>query len=157
MNRYYFAFATAICSFVMLAAVGCDSGPPTGEVTGTVTLDGEPLDNALVTFVPQGGGQSAMGKTDDSGKYTLHRRGEEGALVGSHKVVVTTVQDPAEAAEDVETGSDAYMQQAMGGAPSDYNQAAVQEQIPAKYNKQSELIKEVESGTNVIDLTLTTD
>ena len=34
--------------------VGCgDGGPPLGKVQGTVTMDGNPLPSALVTFMPE--------------------------------------------------------------------------------------------------------
>ena len=153
MNRYYFAFATALA---LLAASGCGSGPPVGTVTGTVTMDGAPLPNALVTFVPEGGGQPAMGKTDATGKYELYRRGEAGALIGTHTVVVTTAPDPAAApATEIASDSAEYEKQAMGGAASDYNRATVKESIPARYNSQSQLKHEVKSGKNEINLELT--
>lgn len=157
MNRYSRALAAGLCSLALIAVAGCDSGPPTGDVTGTVTMDGKPLTNAIVSFVPQGGGQTAIGKTDSSGKYELYRRGERGALIGSHTIVITTVQEPAAAAPSISSDSDEYLKQAAGGNPSDYNQAIVKEPIPARYNKQSTLVMEVAAGENTIDLELTSD
>lgn len=153
MNRFFGAILT--CSLFCLVTVGCDSGPPVGTVTGTVTMDGEPVDNALISFVPQEGGTTATGKTDANGNYELHRLSGPGAVVGTYKVVVTTVKEPAEAAPEVATGSEDYAAQATGGTAGDYNEARVAEPIPARYNKQSELIKEVNKGENEIDLELT--
>jgi len=156
MNRYSRALAAGLCSLILIAVAGCDSGPPTGAVTGIVTMDGKPLTNAIVSFVPQAGGQTAIGKTDSSGKYELYRRGERGALIGTHTIVVTTVQEPVAAAPSISSDSEEYAKQAAGGGnPSDYNQAIVKEPIPARYNKQSTLVMEVKAGENQIDLELT--
>ena len=39
-----------------------------GAVTGRVTMDGKPLPNAFVEFIPTGGqGSVSYGKTDDNG------------------------------------------------------------------------------------------
>mgnify|MGYP001245889079 FL=1 len=157
MNRYARTLAAAVCSVALIAIAGCDSGPPTGDVTGTVTMDGKPLTNAIVSFVPQSGGQTAIGKTDSAGKYELYRRGERGALLGTHTVVITTVQEPVAAAPSMSSDSEEYLKQASGGNPSDYNQAIVKEPIPARYNKQSTLTMEVSKGKNTIDLELTSD
>ena len=52
--------------------------PELMEVTGTVTLDGEPLSNASVIFSPQPGskGTGANGVTDSNGKYTLKHQSD---------------------------------------------------------------------------------
>ena len=53
------------------AIAGCgESKPEVAEVTGTVTLDGKPLELVHVEFWPEVG-PKAIGKTDDSGKFTL--------------------------------------------------------------------------------------
>lgn len=152
---------TGVLSVALLVLAGCGDSLNTGEVTGTVTLDGEPLDNAIVTFSPEAGGPSAIGRTDAQGNYELYRRGDPGAMVGTHKVRVTSVQeaDAEEVPEEAEASSDsdAYMQQAMGTRPSAYNMAASQEKIPAKYNQDTTLVETVESGDNVINFDLTSD
>lgn len=147
----------ALC-VVCLTCMGCGSGgPDLGEVSGTVTMDGEPLDNALVTFTPVEGGRSSTGKTDENGNYTLSFADRTGALVGTHEVSVMTLTDvEGEDMSEVSSDSDAYMEQAMGGA-SDYDNATVTEQIPAKYNTETELTFEVESGKNTYDIELSSD
>jgi hypothetical protein len=129
-----------------------------GEVSGTVTLDGQPLENALVTFTPEGGGRGASGVTDASGKYLLATAGQAGAVPGTHRVTVTTLnQGQATNMADVPSDSEAYMKQATGVDTSAYDKAETQEKIPAKYNTESTLVKEVTAGTNVIDLQLTSE
>jgi hypothetical protein len=72
---------------VLLAGgpVGCDSGPPLGDVKGKVTFKGEPVKEGSVTFLntTEGGTFGADLQTD--GSYAI--RG--GAAVGEYVVVVT--------------------------------------------------------------------
>ena len=94
-----------------------------------------------------------MGKTDAHGQYKLIWVEREGAEIGSHKVSVTTITEAA-AVEEMGSDSDAYAQQAMGDT-SAYDQAEVTEPIPARYNVSTELVEEVTSGANTINLELT--
>jgi hypothetical protein len=146
-----------ICCLVCILSLGCGpGGPALGTVTGTVTLDGEPVTNGLVTFSPSEGGRSSIGKTDSAGKYELIFADRKGAMVGSHQVAVTTVQESSGSGEEVSSDSDAYAQQAMGGSASDYDNATVTEPIPAKYNSETTLTFDVASGSNTIDIPMTT-
>src|SRR5437870_4460006 len=78
------------------AAIGCGREPyKVAPVSGTVTLDGQPLAGAWVTFMPVGTrdspdpGPTSSGKTDAQGKFTLAiEPGRPGAVVGKHKVAV---------------------------------------------------------------------
>ena len=150
------SLAAALC-VVSLACLGCgDDGPKLGTVTGTVTMDGTPMANVLVTFTPAEKGRSSNGKTDASGVYTLAYSDGPGAAVGTHKVSVTTLKN-AENIVNSEMRSDdpAYAAQASGGAAQDYSQANIPEAIPEKYNIKTELKFEVKSGSNTIDIPLT--
>lgn len=78
---------------LLSAAIGCggSSGEPLGAVTGKITENGQPLSGALVMFVPESGsGGPSSGETDASGDFQLkYNTGEEGATIGSHRVVIT--------------------------------------------------------------------
>ena len=148
-----------ICSlFLMSFLVGCggESGPPLGAVTGKVTLYGKPYPKALITFAPDGGGPAATSTTDENGDYELWSMGKKGAAVGNHLVTVVTIVEPVSNAPVAATSSDdpAYAAQAFGGTAAYKANSEVKEKIPAKYNKSSELKKEVNSGSNKIDLVL---
>lgn len=149
-------FAIVVCFVAGVAFVGCGNRN-LGTVRGQVTMDGKPLPNALVTFVPVEGGGASTGVTDAEGNYELGYIDTNGALIGKHKVTVTTMQKVESSASMKTLSSDdpEYMKQARGGKASDYNTAKVTEPIPPKYNAQTELEKEVKSGKNVIDLALT--
>ena len=139
-----------------VSTLGCgDGGPSLGKVTGKVTMDGQPLPNSLVTFVPEAGGTASTGITDSEGKYQLGHVGRHGAVVGKHKVSVTTIQPVADAPVSMSSDDPEYAKQ--GGAAA-YKQAAKKnvEKIPERYNKTTTLQKEVTPGENVIDLELTT-
>jgi hypothetical protein len=123
---------------VLLLLAGCGpsvpAGPETGTVTGVVTLDSKPLPKVMVAFQPEGNapGGPSMGLTDAEGKYELtYNATTKGAVVGSHKVRVTTPTD----------------------APSPPG-TKYQDPIPTKYNSSTELIQKVTAGANVINLDL---
>lgn len=150
MSRLFAAAAACCC----LCLFGCGGdGPELGSVSGQVTMDGKPLPNVLVTFVPDGGGGVSTGKTDANGKYELGFYERAGALIGKHKVSVTTLQELQDTASELPSSDPAYEKQAMGSA-SDYAKGGVVERIPARYNSLTEIVKEVTSGSNVINLEL---
>lgn len=148
MSRWLTIAVSPAC----LMLLGC-GGEDLGSVTGKVTMDGQPLPNAIVTFVPEGGGRTGIGKTDANGEYTLVFAGGEGATIGKNKVAVTTAPEATEVTA-MRSDSPEYAAQASGGTMSDYSKPAVIEKIPAKYNKNTELTFEVTSGSNVYDIEL---
>lgn len=87
--RFEFLF-----SFIMLISAGC-SGSNIGQVTGTITLDGKPMQDVAVNFTPlnavDGQAPGSSGMTDSNGKYSLSMVIDEveGAIIGKHKVVIT--------------------------------------------------------------------
>lgn len=154
------------CTMVVVAAllaVGCQpagpSHPPTFGVTGTVTLDGTPVEGATVTFVPGQTGDPAVGTTDASGKYSLKSFGsEDGATPGEYQVTVTKF-DFAEAGGG-SGGDDAAMPDSYGGAASGDAEAdeGGKNAMPAKYATPAEsglkaTVTE-DASQNVFDLTL---
>ena len=56
---------------IMLASLGCDSGPTIVPVTGTVNFDKQPLKYGSVMFQPVGGGPVARGKIGSDGTFEL--------------------------------------------------------------------------------------
>ncbi|QDV27763.1 carboxypeptidase-like regulatory domain-containing protein [Aureliella helgolandensis] len=86
---------TAFVAASLLALfTGCGDGLGVSPVTGTISLDGKPIAGATITFQPiEGGtGMPAVGRSDDSGTYTVtDMRAEEigsGAAAGEYKVGV---------------------------------------------------------------------
>ncbi|EAQ77875.1 hypothetical protein [Blastopirellula marina] len=130
---------TVLALFLQSGCTARSDRPELGEVTGTVTLDGKPLVDALLTFVPEKG-RSSFGATDEAGFYQLKFTGDaDGAVLGQHKVVIESI--------------------AASGNHSDpsieRNNAAQAEKIPSRYNTKSELKREVVAGRNAFDFELT--
>jgi hypothetical protein len=150
-------------SVCCLSLLGCGGGGvATSPVSGTVTLDGQPLANVMVSFMPKEGGPAASSLTDASGKYSLVTAGKKGAVLGKHTVKVTSVVAPVGmAAGEMKSDSPEYKQKMMsGGGKKDYYKAqssamAIKEVIPEKYNTKSTLSHEVVSGSNTFDIAMT--
>lgn len=131
---------------------GCGRrGPELGLVTGKVTLDDHPVANAVVTFAPTAGGVASSGLTGEDGTYQLACQLGQGAIVGEHRVYVRS-QPPPAAAEKSSSEDDPNYGHEMYAS---LRAPAFVDPIPARYNTNSELKREVKSGRNVIDLVLT--
>jgi len=107
-------------------------------VSGKVTLDGQPLADATVTYIPESTkdelAPASFGKTDGQGRYQLEvvTNGARGAIVGRHKVSVTVRED-----EEIINGADASVAQQNA-----------KRRIPVKYSRDSILSMDVpKSGT----------
>jgi len=114
---------------------GCGGGgTKLGKVTGTVTLAGAPLPDALVTFNPVGGGSQSAGRTASDGTYKLNfTRKLDGAMVGEHTVTISTYTP---ALEDPPTPE-------------------VPEKVPFKYREGDGVPKAtVKAGSNKLDFAL---
>jgi hypothetical protein len=102
-----------------------------------VKLNGKPLSGATVEFQPEHEGRPSTGTTDDEGRYVLrYTANQGGAEVGTH-----TVRIRAEV-----TKKDRF------GEP-----VIVGDRVPGRYNSQTELKEEVESGRNEINFDLQSD
>jgi hypothetical protein len=127
-------------AFVILAAfglaVGCSgSGDdlPREPVSGTVTLDGAPLDNGSISFIPTTG-QGGGGGTITDGKFSIAREG--GLVPGSYNVAIYASAKGGEQTKPKE----------VGGTRKETQLA--KELIPAKYNANTELKAEIKKGGN---------
>ncbi|MBA2115072.1 carboxypeptidase regulatory-like domain-containing protein [Bremerella alba] len=120
----------------VMTAVGCggEKYDNLGEVSGTITLDGEPLKHAVITFQPKGG-RPAYGKTGEDGKYTMRYTGSQaGATVGMNSVTITN-----------------------GGEKRDEESGKVwfqKEEVPSKYNSKTTLDYDVQPGQQTHDFKL---
>lgn len=144
MNRWLLS-ALAV---VVVACVGCGSGGPAGgtaKVSGTLTVDGNPVQGATVTFALKNGDHVREGKTDANGKFTI-----EDAGVGKNQITVTKVADSSEFGGDAESGLDDGQASAVGAAQGAKGTQFGEEksEIPEKYAdpKSSGLEEDVPAG-----------
>ena len=89
-RKHLAGFCLPVLFVLSAVSLGCNgSSLDIADVRGTVTLDGSPVKVLSVAFVPQDGGRTSNGATDDQGKYRLiYSPQYAGALVGSHTVEV---------------------------------------------------------------------
>ena len=129
---------TRVCLFVWCAVFVATTSacsrkspgtPDLAAVSGVVTLNGQPLANAIVLFTSDKG-FSSFGTTDSSGRFAVaYRSNLKGAAIGSNVVRITTNQ-------------------------TELPGAGYRDPIPAKYNSASTLKAEVKPGGNTIDFPL---
>ena len=116
MRHQFWSWAVLLLPLSVIS--GCGGGLRTEYVEGVVTLDGEPIQGAFVTFMPAREGEMliAAGDTDVGGKYVLTTaeggKPGRGAVQGEYKVTISKrkpVDDEPLTAEP---------QQARSGPPS---------------------------------------
>ena len=128
-------FATAL--FVAMLQ-GC-ANKLEAEVSGTVTLDGQPIGPGTVNFSPVGGESNpAVGTIMPDGSYMLKTSRTVGLAPGTYRVAVSVFEN----------------QEAL--APGQRSNAPPRLRTPEKYNsvETSGLEFKVEPGRNTIDLKL---
>ena len=80
----------SLLSLAALISLGCGDGrPPRVTVSGQVLIDGEPLKQGNIKFVPEGARPSA-GTIDENGRFTLTcYDGNDGVIPGTHRVQIS--------------------------------------------------------------------
>jgi hypothetical protein len=125
--------AAGLLTALALAA-GCGQGAATGEVSGTVRVDGQPAPpGSSITFVPADGKSPTAGALIENGKYTTR------VPVGPAKVQIRAPKTAARLKA---------ARQAGPGAEGDL----VEESLPAKYNDNTTLTYDVKAGANTKSL-----
>ena len=117
----------------VLIVTGCGSRTSVAPVSGTVTLDGQPLANVHVAFQPVATsgntnvGTGSYGMTDSSGNYSLRQADTDrpGAVVGQHRVEIN------------------YKVEADDRDPKT---RPPPKSLPPRYNRESQLQFQVERG-----------
>lgn len=140
--------AIAMLAMAMpIAAAGCgeSDGLPRQRVSGSVTLDGDPLSGAWIEFRPAAPGSvTAGGATIEGGRYEIPR--DQGLMPGPYRVVITKAAPPEGAAPAPATVAvkKARAGKAAVAGPGPFGFA--RQLIPARYNVRSELNATVEEG-----------
>lgn len=99
MRRQFRIPAAAGFFVAVVGLVGCGDGLRRVPVHGKVTAAGQPVDNAIIIFMPTGGtkGEGAIGRTDANGNFaslTGSREGAQGIVPGEYKVRVSRYINP---------------------------------------------------------------
>ncbi len=147
-------FSTVIALLSVLC-VGCSrqqadySSVDLVDVSGTITLDGEPVENAVVLLEDVNTGLQSPGLTDSSGHYRLKFDSDKyGVIPGEKKVVVSTTMKVLGLNSDEE-----------GGESSDEGeqQAKPVELIPEAYRSETRLRVTIDDSTKKLDFNLASD
>ena len=135
-------FGLCVSGLLAGCLVGC-GGEETGRksVCGTVTLDGEPVGGGTISFAPQDGtqGYSVTGVMDENGYYEVGY--DSGPTTGNYAAMVNWKQPTGEKSIDQASG---------------ITMDVTAEAIPPKYNMNTELVVEINEGSNEYDFELTT-
>ena len=128
---------------------GCNDGKlKTYPVSGVVTMNGEPVDGATVTFSPvkESEGDAAIGKTNEKGEYNLQTangRVDGGTTPGDYVVLIKKSEARA-------TGK--IIRDSSGNTSEEKVPQSV---LPAQYGSFSSPLKAtVEKKKNTFDFTL---
>ncbi len=148
----------AFCLLVSLVLSGCSGGPGTDysqvellNVSGIVTLDGEPLPNAVVTFVNPETDTFSYGLTDRSGQYSLQFDiVRSGCTPGAKRVEISTTRSILGLNSAEEGAAPDGEESGEGAEPA----PKIQELVPLRYNQKSELTVEVSASSRTHDFAL---
>jgi hypothetical protein len=142
---------------------GCGPGGysgPTGTVSGTVTLNGDPVpEGCSVSFVSEEGAHTASGTVGAGGAYKLSVVGPEGRSndvpAATYKVCVTPPAAAGAGGSAEGADYEKMMEESAAGGDEPTTEAET-EAIPAKYQSTttSELTFPVKEGPNTIDIEL---
>ena len=122
----------------MLGCGALEGGPQRAAVIGRVTVDGQPVENGSVQFIPTQGTSGPMaGAVITDGEYSLSKA--QGPVVGTNRVQIRGTRK-------------------TGRTSRTHLGETIEERVsvvPEQYNTKSTLVREVESGKNVFDFDLT--
>jgi hypothetical protein len=127
--------------FCLALGHGCSGSDFESSLSGTVTLDGNPIGPGFLVFAPVSGDTNpANGAIQTDGRYELKTANTAGLHPGKYKVSVTVLDQP-----DVPPGERSFV--------------VAKSRIPEKYNdiNTSGLEFDVESGSNTLDIPLSSN
>lgn len=134
-----------LLSMVAVQMAGCEQRPQMGQVEGTVKLNGQPLAEVEIQFLPDPSlgtrGPRSKGRTDENGHFRLICDDlREGAIVGTHRVFVRDMK-PYDAMNHL-------------AKPKAQRPPMAKDRIPKRFSDQSTtpLRKTVEPGRQTIDI-----
>jgi len=91
-------FARSLGIFALVATmIGCGGGSDASQmaIKGKITMDGEPLSQAAIRFLPSATGNGGSGISKGDGTFTiLGPQGQSGIAAGAYKVTVSHRLNP---------------------------------------------------------------
>ena len=145
------------CFWVLSFAIasGCDSKPKANysklglvTVSGRVTLDGQPLAQAVVTFDDVQDGTFSFGQTNSSGNYKLRLDSDMMGVRPGRKIVRISTSRKILGLNSFESGGESGSDE-----PAEKSEPA-KELVPIRYNKKSELAADVSASNQTFNFEL---
>lgn len=139
-----------VLSLFALVVIGCGGEKNVGRqpVTGTVLMDGKPLDKGAINFHPHEGGKHLLGAgaVIENGKYSIPA--DQGLVAGKYTVAISAPEPSKQSGPAKDLSPEDQMKAVSdAGVPK--------ERLPAKYNSTTELMVDVKStGSNKFDFTV---
>lgn len=124
MSTRYLPIAFSLVALTILVNAGCGGGPTQVPVSGTVTFDGEPVQDGEIAFEPRGNGKMQF-SVITAGKYSIPAK--FGLTPGEYLVRITASRSTGQKAE-----TDSFV---TAGDSLDVNEQF----LPPKYNSASQL------------------
>ncbi|HLW64812.1 MAG TPA: hypothetical protein VKS79_05785 [Gemmataceae bacterium] len=123
-----------ICMIAIILCAGCNSGSPKAKIHGKVTLDGQPVPTGSIAFIPNDGQGQTAGAIIKDGTYeaevpvgSMRVEIRYGKVVGKRKLYDTADSPTVDTTE---------------------------EQIPPRYNTQSEITETISKDKPEINFDL---
>jgi hypothetical protein len=136
MISHHLYFSLALFLVALALAAGCSGSRddlPREPVSGSVTMDGQPLAEGAIQFTPAAGAEGRVTSATvpvENGQFSLPRA--DGLIPGSYKVSISAVPVKRDARVKATFGKKQGTQ--------------FKELIPAKYNAKSILTEEIKRG-----------
>jgi hypothetical protein len=125
----------ALACFIA-SAWGCSGGDGRLAVSGTVTVDGKPLEAGAISFAPEPGSDAnTAGGVVKQGKFDLPS--SAGLKPGKYRVNVTAMRKTGRVVQDPMAG-------------------AIPEQVPIEFNETGSLSAVVQADNRPLEITLST-
>ncbi len=133
--------ASLLVSWGVMGCGGGSDGLDRQPVTGSVTLDGTPLETGTIRFLPQSAEASTETSTTiEAGAYAFGK--DTGPVPGTYKVLISSAKGEA-------------FELPQGKMPGEVHPPKAKEKVPASYNVRSNLTATVTAGQKTpIDFTL---
>lgn len=137
----FLACVCILCVGVLLAEPGCSKdGANNGAIQGEVKLDGKPLEQGTIRFLPAQGVKGAIAATEIvKGKYQF--TGKAGPAVGMNRVEINGVRKTGRVIKKV--------------FPQHGTTEETVEAIAPRFNSKSTLTFEIKPGDNTADFEVT--
>ena len=116
-----------VCASILWASLGCSGTshePARFPVSGSVELDGKPIQTGTITFIPEGATQGpSAGATINEGRFSIPAEG--GPVKGDYKVLINALRKTG---KQIPVGSPSppgtMMEEKIESIPAQYNSAS---------------------------------